>query len=78
MSICGQEKMFLIRVKSNRYNVNLIQKINKNNYYFIQNHDRLQFTCVAIESIDPRLMCRLYLEDIGRMCRILLNQRFFC
>jgi hypothetical protein len=35
MSICGQEKMFLIRVKSNRYNVNLIQKINKNNYYFI-------------------------------------------
>ncbi len=24
ISICGQEKMFLIRVKSNRYNVNLI------------------------------------------------------
>ncbi|CAF4395973.1 unnamed protein product [Rotaria sp. Silwood2] len=57
MSICGQEKMFLIRVKSNRYN----------------NHDRLQFTCVGIESIDARLMCRLYIEDIGRMSCILLD-----
>ncbi|CAF0812562.1 unnamed protein product [Rotaria sp. Silwood1] len=50
MSISGQEKMFLIRVKSNRYN----------------NHDRLQFTCIGIEAIDARLMCRLYLEDIDR------------
>ncbi|CAF0936453.1 unnamed protein product [Rotaria sordida] len=57
MSICGQEKMFLIRVKLNHYN----------------NHDRLQFTCVGIESIDARLMCRLYLEDIGRMSCILLD-----
>ncbi len=26
MSICGQEKMFLIRVKSNRYNVSLTKE----------------------------------------------------
>ncbi|CAF1627353.1 unnamed protein product [Rotaria magnacalcarata] len=54
-SICGQEKMFLIRVKLNHYN----------------NHDRLQFTCVGIEPIDARLMCHLYLEDIGKMSCIL-------
>lgn len=31
MSVCGQEKMFLIRVKSNRYNVNLTKnKMNSN------------------------------------------------
>ncbi|CAF1332724.1 unnamed protein product [Adineta steineri] len=57
ISICGEEKLFLIRVKSTRYN----------------NHDRLQFTCVGVESVDAHLMCRLYLEDIGRMCRLSSN-----
>ncbi|CAF4389120.1 unnamed protein product, partial [Adineta steineri] len=35
ISICGEEKLFLIRVKSTRYN----------------NHDRLQFTCVYIDEL---------------------------
>ncbi|UJR25240.1 hypothetical protein I4U23_006592 [Adineta vaga] len=52
MSIFGEEKMFLIRVKSNHYN----------------NQDRIQFTCIGLETIDARQICRLYLDDIGRMC----------
>jgi hypothetical protein len=28
MSICGKEKMFLIRIKSNRYNVSFINDLN--------------------------------------------------
>ncbi len=36
MSIFGEEKMFLIRVKSNRYNVSFIYKMNEIKKYILE------------------------------------------